>query len=381
MRRMAHHSLAWYLVYTTGAVLLLAAVGLVIAAHWPRSGEPRVAGLASVTTTTAVPATSTTSRVSTIVASSTTSAPTTTAAPPTTTTTSAPATTTAPASASTTAVVTATLGFDVNLAMSHIRALAKDIGARQAATDAEDAAVGYVAEYLESVGYSVATSEVPLPDGRVSHNVQAVKAGASASVIVVGAHIDSKAPAPGGNDNASGSAVVLELAHYLQGVDTTATIEFVLFGTEEMIDSNADHHHYGSRQFVQNMTAEERSALVGMISVDMVAYGSTFTIRNMKRGPQQLTNMLLTYSSNNGFGAKFLKDTGTYGWSDHEPFELAGYPAAWLEWRSDPDYHTAGDTYEHAKSALVQRTGEMLLGFLLGLTAADLDSLASARTL
>jgi aminopeptidase YwaD len=385
MRRLAH-SLSWYVVGATCVVLILATVGLVVAAHWPQAGGPLVAESPSATTMTVAPTASSsgassTGAPSTTAASSTTSTPTTTTALSTTTTTAPPSTAVAPASTSTTAATTPTFGFDVDLAMSHIKALAKDIGARKSGTAAEDAAVGYAAEYLESLGYSVEIPEVPLPDGSVSHNVQAVKVGASASVIVVGGHIDSKAPAPGGNDNASGSAVVLELAHYLRNVDTVPTIEFVLFGAEEMVDSNADHHHYGSRQFVQSMTAEERSALVGMISVDMVAYGSTFTIRNMKRGPQRLTDMLLAYSSGNGFGAKFLKDTGTYGWSDHEPFELAGYPAAWVEWRSDPDYHTAADTYEHAKSALVKRTGEMLLGFLLGLTPADLDSLASARTL
>ena len=383
MRRIAH-GLARYIAGAVCVALILATVGLVVAAHWPRADGDLANGLLTATTTTVAPTASSTGvfpdgAPSTTAASSTTSLPTTTTALSTTTTTPPPSTV-APVSTATTQATAPTFGFDVDLAMNHIKALAKDIGARKSGTAAEDAAVGYAAEYLESLGYSVETPAVPLPDGSMSHNVQAVKAGASASVIMLGAHIDSKAPAPGGNDNASGSAVVLELAHYLRNVDTTATIEFVLFGAEEMVDSNADHHHYGSRQFVQSMTTEERSALVGMVSVDMVAYGSTFTIRNMKRGPQRLTDMLLAYSSTYGFGAKFLKDTGTYGWSDHEPFELAGYPVAWVEWRSDPDYHTAADTYEHARSTLVKHTGEMLLGFLLGLTPADLDSLASART-
>ncbi len=56
-----------------------------------------------------------------------------------------------------------------------------------------------------------------------------------------------------------------------------------------------------------------------------------------------------------------------------------GTPAVWLEWRQDPYYHTARDTYAHCKPALVRRTGEMLLGFLYKLTESDLESLAAAR--
>jgi aminopeptidase YwaD len=267
--------------------------------------------------------------------------------------------------------------------MDHIKALASGIGPRVSGTDDEDAAIGYGADYLQGLGYAVMITEVPLPNGRVSHNVRAVKIGTSNQVIVVGGHIDSVAGAPGANDNASGSAVVLELARCMRDLETTATIEFVLFGAEEMIDSDPDHHHYGSRQFVRDMTSTERSRLVGMISVDMVAYGTTFTIRTMNQGPQELRDMLLDFSAANGYGAEFLKDKGTYGWSDHEPFELAGYPAAWVEWRRDPNYHTSRDNWNHVKSkeALVERAGEMIFRFLLDLTEADLQYLADAREL
>jgi hypothetical protein len=375
-------------------MLVLAAVGLVIAAHWPGGADQDVAGVppeeTAATTAISAPPTAAVTTGTELASTTTAEASTTTtraaAAARTTTTTraaAAPTTTTRSTAPPTTVGATPALGFDVDLAMAHIRALAADMGPRKSGTATEDAAVGYAAEYLESLGYSVEVTQVPLPDGSVSHNVLAVKPGASTSTVLVGGHIDTKAGAPGANDNASGAAVVLELARYLSAVETTPTIEFVLFGAEEMVDSNADHHHYGSRRFVADMTSEERSVLVGMISVDMVAYGSSFTVRSMKRGPQQLTGRLLDYSSAHGFGATYLKDTGTYGWSDHEPFELAGYPAAWIEWRDDPKYHTSGDSWDHVKSnsALVRRTGEMLLGFLLSLTEADLHSLAAARTL
>ena len=143
-----------------------------------------------------------------------------------------------------------------------------------------------------------------------------------------------------------------------------------------MVDSNADHHHYGSRQFVADLTADERSALVGMISVDMVAYGTTFTVRTMKRGPQQLADRLLDYSSAHGFGATFLKDTRHLRLERPRALRAGRVPGGLGGVARGPQLpHRPADSYDHvkSKSALVERTGEMLLGFLLGLTAADLD--------
>lgn len=349
------HYLDWLIAVI--AVLLVALVAATIAL-WPRDGFP--AGEeqpAQATVTLPPPSASTTSP---------TIAPTTTAIELTTTIPPAP---------------TPALAFDATLAMSHIQALAATIGPRKSGSEAEYAAVEYAAEYLRGLGYEVLTTEVPLPSGEVSHNVQATKSGVSNAVVLVGAHLDSKRTAPGGNDNASGVAVVLELARDLLEADTVATFRFVLFGAEEMVDSNPDHHHYGSRQFVQAMTAEERSALVGMISLDMVGYGTKFHTRTMNKGPQLLGDMVRTYSNENGLTATNLRDPGTYGYSDHEPFELAGFPAVWLEWREDPLYHTAGDTYEHCDASDVQRAGQMLVQFLAQLDQADLNALAAARAL
>jgi aminopeptidase YwaD len=300
-------------------------------------------------------------------------------AEPAATTSTQPPTTQAPTT-STTAAPVAPLDFDGSAAMRHIQALAEDIGPRKSGTQAEDDALGYATAYLQSLGYDVQTLEVALPEGLASRDLTVTKKGASDSLIVIGGHIDTKAGAPGGNDNASGVAVVLELARDFRDADTAATLQFVVFGAEEMTDSNADHHHYGSRQFVQGMTEAERAALVGMVSVDMVGYGTEFNVRTMNEGPQILSDLVRAYANDTGLSTGYLKDTGKYGWSDHEPFELAGYPAVWLEWRDDPTYHTSRDTYAHCDPDDVQRVGTMLAGFLARLTQADLDTLAEART-
>jgi hypothetical protein len=357
------------------ATLLIALVVTTLAL-WPREGFSSAEQLPApsvVTLPSSVPSTTTTTLGP---ATTTTLTPTTQTAPPTTAPpTTAPPTPAAPPPAA------PSLTFDGALAMGHLQALASGIGPRKSGTDAEDAAISYASDYLHSLGYQVVTTDVALPSGEVSHNVRATKGGASSSVILIGAHIDCKATAPGGNDNASGVAVVLELARDLLAAGTVPTLQFALFGAEEMTDSNPDHHHYGSRQLLAGMTAAERAALVGMISADMVGYGTKFHVRTMNKGPQLLRDMVKTFSNESGLTTTYLRDPGTYGYSDHEPFELAGYPAVWVEWREDPLYHTAGDTYGHCDPSDVQRAGQMLVQFLAQLDQADLDALAAARTL
>ncbi|MBN1630376.1 MAG: cell wall-binding repeat-containing protein, partial [Thermoleophilia bacterium] len=129
------------------------------------------------------------------------------------------------------------LVFDATQAMGHVWQLAVEIGPRRGGTADELAAVQYGSAYFQSLGYEVSVTDVPIPNGLTSHNVIAVKPGSSPLTIVVGGHMDSKvsstAASPGGNDNASGAASVLELARAVKDTDFIPTLVFVLFGNEE----------------------------------------------------------------------------------------------------------------------------------------------------
>jgi Zn-dependent M28 family amino/carboxypeptidase len=275
------------------------------------------------------------------------------------------------------------LVFDTNQAMAHLYQFATVIGPRKGGTAAESAAAQYGVDYLTGLGYSPTLMDVPLPNGTMSHNVVAVKPGLSPLTIVVGGHMDSKVSttvaSPGGNDNASGSATVLELARALKDATLVPTVVFVLFGQEETVAGATDDHHWGSRAYVAAMTVGERADLVGMISVDMVGYGQIFHYRTMERGPRAMRDLMQMYASAVKANIVYLKDSSRNGYSDHEPFELSGYPAAWLEWREDPAYHSTGDTYAHCSAACVQRAGVFALGFLADLEMSDLYNLRVAK--
>jgi len=92
-------------------------------------------------------------------------------------------------------------------------------------------------------------------------------------------------------------------------------------------------------------------------------------------GPQTLQSRLRTYASSKSIYLRYLKDAGRYGWSDHEPFERAGIPVTWLEWQSDPYYHTSRDTAAHLQPYRIGVTGTMLSGWVTGLSASSLAAL------
>jgi len=270
------------------------------------------------------------------------------------------------------------LVFSASRALSHVTHLASKIGPRPEGRGGEERAAAYISSTLARYGYKPANQAVRLPVGRRSGNVVAVKKGASSAQLVLGAHYDSKAGSPGANDNASGVGALLELARVLKDADTQPTVVFVFFGAEEMIDSNPDHHHYGSRQYVEHLTSAQRANIAGMISVDMIGYGTSFQMRTMGKGPDSIRAMLHSFARRSGIRAERLRDLGRYGWSDHEPFELAGVPAVWVEWRDDPVYHTSRDTAGHISTARLRTTGLLLQKFVTSLSKKNVESLLTA---
>lgn len=264
--------------------------------------------------------------------------------------------------------------FDNARAMEHIRAIA-GLGPRKAGSPAERAGCDYVAAQLASYGYSVSTQTFSIPGGKTSRNVIAEKAGTSGEVIVLGGHIDSAGISPGANDNASGVAVTLELARILAAAPVRPTVRFVAFGAEEISGATADEHHFGSRYYATSLGPAGQANVAAMVSIDMVGYGSSFTVRNLQWAPQTTVNALRTQASFMGQPLPYLKDFGKSGWSDHEQFERVGVPSAWLEWRDDPVYHTERDTAAHIQPSRVRVTGRLVRAWLLGMTQAELDGL------
>lgn len=271
-------------------------------------------------------------------------------------------------------IVQPPLMFDAANALADVRSL-ETYGVRKGGTQAEADAADWLRRRMSELGYAATIEEVPLPNGTKTRNVVARATGSDPRVVVLGAHLDSKAPSPGANDNGSGCGALLELARILAAQPVTPTVEFVFFGTEEMIDKDGSHHHYGSRYRVNAMSAAERANTAGMISVDMIGFGPDFHSRTMLRGPQTMSDYVLEQATLSAVRMSFLKDGGSTGWSDHEAYELAGIPATWIEWRDDPVYHTAKDTSAHLDPEKIRIAGQLVLDVVRSLDETELEKL------
>ncbi len=260
--------------------------------------------------------------------------------------------------------------------MAHVRAL-EAFGVRKGGSAAEAAAAVYIRDQLVALGLNARIEEFGLPNGTTSRNVVARVQGSSDVVLVLGGHMDSKPPSPGANDNGTGCGALLEIAEIVAADPVAPTIEFVFFGSEEIIDGGADWHHFGSRYRVSQMSAAERAQTAGMISLDMIGYGSAFHSRAMLKAPATLSDMVLAHAKGMGIGMTFKQDTSSTGLSDHEAYEKAGMPATCVCWRTDPVYHTAGDVSSHVETAKVATAGKLVLDFVRSLDAAELAALTA----
>ncbi|MFH1151421.1 MAG: M28 family metallopeptidase [Actinomycetota bacterium] len=265
--------------------------------------------------------------------------------------------------------------FDTGRATATVDYLAGTLGYREQGTQAETAAAGYIVDRLREYGYQPYVQEVPITvNGRVTRNVIAELPGTQrpSKDIVVGAHMDSRG-GPGANDNATGVAVVLELARILKAnARNVPAITFVFFGGEERTEgSGAGNNHWGSRHYVANLTADRKAACAGMVSVDMVGKGTQFLANSMGLSRGTLKDYMLELGAPMGMG--YRRDGGL---SDHMPFEKAGIPTVWLEYREPAEYHQPTDTPAAVDYGHVQQVGSLLQQFFeQHLTGERVDAL------
>jgi len=194
--------------------------------------------------------------------------------------------------------------------------------------------------HFESLG--LATSLFGFPYGGQTHyNVVGVHEGYlhPEQIYIVGAHYDS-ANTPGADDNASGTACVMEIARVLASHRFEATIVFIAFDREEqgLIGSNA------------YATAHSGDDIRGMISADMIAFNPGGANRAAVYGrsasdpcKQALADSLVQY------GGIQPVMYGAMDRSDHASFERQGFQAALLienEWGSNPNYHRSTDSVD-----------------------------------
>ncbi len=244
-------------------------------------------------------------------------------------------------------------------AMTDVRRLANDIGPRVRAGRGERLASYYIARRFRSLGYEVRTQRYRVDGGR-SRNVIASWPGAMRYPVVIGAHMDTVRGSPGANDNASGVAVILELARLLAGRRQARFVQLVAFGSEEY--GRDGRHHVGSQVYVNRLGPSGRRKLAGMVSVDMIADGRPLLIGTAGIGPEVVARRVYREAVKAGVDARYVN---TCDCSDNGPFERAGIPGA-LAWSGlEPDYHSPSDTPPNLNPHHLGRTGRALRAFVV----------------
>ncbi|ALC90619.1 aminopeptidase [Bacillus sp. FJAT-18017] len=193
---------------------------------------------------------------------------------------------------------------------------------------------------------------------RKSHNVIATKAPTNKNkgtndILALGAHHDSVQGAPGANDDASGTSMVLELARVMKDLPTDREIRFITFGAEEL-------GLIGSRYYASQLSADEKERFTGYFNMDMVGSRDAGNlVINVADGNPNIVSDHAQASSARLNGAATPLETG--GSSDHVAFTEVGIPSASFIHRPlEPWYHTPEDTIDKISKEKLQDVAEIV---------------------
>jgi hypothetical protein len=180
--------------------------------------------------------------------------------------------------------------------------------------------------------------------------------------IIVGAHLDhvgkqGDALFPGANDNASGSAAVLEIARAMMKYhrEPKRSVIFALFTSEEQ-------GLYGALHMADNLPVPVES-ITAMLNLDCIAYGDSIRIGNGYSAPQ-LWDMVKRIDAGND--KYMVNDTWRGGGADAGPFHDKGIPALYfVSTNSYEHIHTIYDTPESLNPDLMEKITRLALMTLL----------------
>lgn len=169
--------------------------------------------------------------------------------------------------------------------------------------------------------------------------------------VLLGGHYDSVSGSPGANDNASGTAVVLDVARRIAQTPLARQTWFVAFDGEE------DGLH-GSRAFVKSAAPQFLQALSGMLNFDMVGVNDRLQVG----GSAPLTRLVQNAQIS-------VSQMGSSQSSDHASFAAAGVPVLFFHRGLEPNYHQPSD--RTVNLSLLNQTTEAALTVLRQLLASN----------
>jgi Zn-dependent M28 family amino/carboxypeptidase len=271
------------------------------------------------------------------------------------------------------------------------------------APEALQQTAGYIGESLTSLGYDM--SDHCFNDGGSSFsNVIATRRGTlyPDQRIIVMAHFDTVSTSPGADDNASGVALLLELATIFQEAIFEKSIQFIGVNLEECSDE--DCHGTGTRgsRALAKFAREQGWDIEGVVVLESVAYAGASYGQVIPPGiPIETPEAgdfiaVIGNESSKGMVQGFCAAVDRHGIalpclplvvpgngeifpdtrrSDHAPFWDQGYRAIMLTDTTNfrnPHYHTPTDTLETLNlvfaSEVCRATGALVMELAGGQT-------------
>jgi aminopeptidase YwaD len=212
---------------------------------------------------------------------------------------------------------------------------------------------------LAAAGSVTAQLSVDVLGQSTSYNVVAKPPGQECETVS-GGHYDSVPQAPGANDNASGTATVLEIASILADGGRMGNNCFVLFGAEEL-------GLLGSQAYVAGLNSAARNQLKAMLNFDMVGVGDQGW---QLIGSAALQDRAGELANSLGIATSRSRNAGTGAGSDHASFIQAGIPAIFLHRTSDSAWHTPQDSIDRLRPELLEAAARLGLALLESLDGA-----------
>jgi hypothetical protein len=220
---------------------------------------------------------------------------------------------------------------------------------RYASTPQCEAAGDFILKHFRQMGLSATTDPFSFESYYKSKNIVAVIPGkvASKRIVLACAHYDSISTnplvsAPGADDNASGTAAILELAQILADEKFDFSIVLLCVSAEEWGLYGSAHY---ARQARQN-----GDEIIAVVNLDMIAYP----------GGQQRVLDVIGNQQSEWLADRFIAVAQPYvelrldkvinpslTWSDHSSFWDQNYAAlCGIEDSDNPNYHHTSDTLD-----------------------------------
>ena len=205
-------------------------------------------------------------------------------------------------------------------------------------------------------GATVRIDAPPTVGATKAFNIVARPSASSACKVLVGGHFDSVPGAPGANDNASGTANVLELARATAADGLDEGLCFATFGAEES-------GLYGSKALVETMK-KDGTLPAFMLNLDVTGIGDRVEVI----GGGAIANDALEAARGLGIDAVPSQLPPNSG-SDHQSFIDAGVATVFLTSGEFPTIHSPEDVSSDVSADMLDRIGDTSLALIKTLLA------------